>query len=161
MDVAALLQGPELAFSDRHSSWRGRLPSDFPQGSERFPRFHPRTESVPAGTFSMGRLSSGHRGIREFTKSSRGHQISASQSFHLFPHWHYLILQGPAAGGCGGGFHHLRSERVIWPVCNYGLSDRRTSSARIYFPDRCRFFHGRLTADRPRNPGRISGGRLR
>ena len=109
----------------------------------------------------MGRLSPGHRGIRESTESSWDYQVSAAQSFHLFSHWHYLILQSPAAGGCGGGFYHLRFERVIWPLCHYGLFDRRPSSARLYFPDRGRFVHGRFTVDRSGNPGRISGGRFR
>jgi hypothetical protein len=161
MDVAAILQNSELAFTDRHPGGFRRLPPDFAQGSNCLSERYPRTEPVPSRLVSMGRFSPGHRGFRESAESHRINQISSAQSFHLFAHRHYFILQGPATVGGGSRLWHLAAERIIRTICDYCVFDRRTSTAGIYFFDRCRLFYGGLATDGTRHSGRVSGGSLR
>jgi len=157
MDVASVLSDPELAFTDRHTRRRRRLPADFGKGSKRISEFHPRTEPVPSGTVSMGRFPPGNCGIRESTESRRSNQISGAQSFHFLSHRHHFILQGPAPGSRGCWLFHLGSECLVRSFCDYRVFDRRTSSAGVHFFDRRGLVYGRLTTDGARNSRRISG----
>lgn len=161
MDVASILQDPELAFTNRNSRGSRRLPPDFAQGSKCLSELHPRTEPVPSGIVSMGRFPPGHRGIRESIKGYGRNQISSAHSFHLFGHRHHLIFQSPAPVGCGGGFYDLCSECLVRSLCNYRLFDHRTSPSGLHFPDRRNLVYGRPRADSARNSGRVSGGGLR
>ena len=161
MDIAFILQNPELAFPDRHPCRLCRLPPDFAQGSRRISEFHPRTEPVPSGIVSMGRVPPGHRGFCQSAESRRSDQVSGSQPFHVFRHGHHFILQGPAPVGRGGRFYHFGTECVVRSFRNHRVFDGRTSSSGIHFADRCSLVYGRLTADGARNFGRIPGRGLR
>jgi hypothetical protein len=161
MDVAPVLQHPELAFTDRHPGRRRRLPPDFTEGSRGISEFHPRTEPVSSGTVSMGRVPPGDRRIRESAESCRGDQISPTSTFHFFSQRHHFILQGTASIGCGGRIYHLGAECVVRSFCHHRLCDRRTPSAGIHFSDRRCLVYGRLGTNSSRNSGGISCGRLR
>lgn len=160
MDVALILQNPELAFPDRHSRGRCRLPFGFAQGSKGISTFRPGTEPVPSGIVSMGWFPPGHRGIRESAQGHRSNQISSSQSSDVFTHRDYFLLQGPSPVGRSCRFYHFGSECVVRTFRDYGVLDHWTSSSGVHFTDRCGLVYGRLTTDGARNSGRISGGGL-
>ena len=161
MDFASVLPNPELAFAHRHSRGCCRFSADFAQGSKGLSEFYPRTEPVSSRIVSMGWVPPSHCGIRESSESCRSNQISSARSVHLFGHGHYLILQGSAPVGGGGGFYDFGFECFVRSFRDHGLFDRRSPSSGIHFFDCCSLVYGRLTADGARNSGRISGGGLR
>jgi hypothetical protein len=161
MDVAPVLQHPELAFTDRHPGRRRRLPPDFTEGSRGISEVHPRTEPVSSGIVSMGRVPPGDRRIRESAESCRDDQISRPSTFHFFSHRHHFVLQGTAPIGCGGWFYYLGAECVVRSFCHHRLRNGRTSSSGIHFTDRRCLVYGRLGTNGSGNSGGISGGRLR
>jgi hypothetical protein len=161
MDVAFILQDPELAFPDRHPCRLCRLPPDFAQGSHCISEFHSRTEPVPSGIVSMGRVPPGHRRICQSAQTRGSDQVSGSRPLHVFRHGHHFILQGPAPVGCRDRFHHFGTKCVVRSFCHHRVFDVWTSSSGIHFADRRGVVYGRLTADGARNSGRIPGGGLR
>jgi hypothetical protein len=135
-------------------------PIDIPVGSADF-RLISRTEPVPAGIVSMGRVPPGHRGFCQSAESRRSDQVSGSQPFQVFRHGHHFILQSPAPVGRGGRFYHFGTQRVVRSFCHHRVFDGRTSTSGIHFADRRSLVYGRLTTDGARNSGRIPGGGLR
>jgi hypothetical protein len=161
MDVGCVLQDPELALTDRHSSGRCRLPVGFAQSSKRLSELHPGTEPVPSRTLSMGRLPPGHRRIREPAQSYRIHQISTAQSSRLFTNGHHIVLQGAAAISGSGRIRDLGVERSVRTFCDHRVPDRRASPAGVHFIDRGGLVYGWFATDSSGNSGRISRGGFR